>query len=94
MTFVVGDSVTFTKTVGESDVYLFAGITGDFAPNHVDRTYMARTRYGERIAHGVLVLGYSSTASSLLAIDLCAAAEHGLQIPEAGAPQQTCLCRR
>jgi acyl dehydratase len=64
MGFVVGDSVTFTKTVGESDVYLFAGVTGDFAPNHVDRTYMARTRYGERIAHGVLVLGYASTASS------------------------------
>jgi acyl dehydratase len=64
MSFVVGDSVTFTKTVGESDVYLFAGITGDLAPNHVDRTYMARTRYGERIAHGVLVLGYASTASS------------------------------
>src|SRR3954453_7780442 len=34
------------------------------APNHVDRTYMARTTYGERIAHGVLVLGYSSTAST------------------------------
>ena len=64
MTFVVGDSVTFTKTVGETDVYLFAGITGDFAPNHVDRTYMERTRYGERIAHGVLVLGYTSTAST------------------------------
>jgi acyl dehydratase len=64
MSFVAGDRVTFTKTVGESDVYLFAGITGDLAPNHVDRTYMARTRYGERIAHGVLVLGYTSTAST------------------------------
>ena len=64
MGFVVGDNVTFAKTVGESDVYLFAGVTGDFAPNHVDRTYMARTTYGERIAHGVLVLGYSSTAST------------------------------
>jgi 3-hydroxybutyryl-CoA dehydratase len=66
MGFTVGDSVRFTKTVGESDVYLFAGVTGDFAPNHVDRTYMARTTYGERIAHGVLVLGYTSTASSLM----------------------------
>ena len=66
MGFVVGDNVTFAKTVGESDVYLFAGVTGDFAPNHVDRTYMARTTYGERIAHGVLVLGYTSTASSLM----------------------------
>jgi len=64
MGFVVGDSVTFAKTVGESDVYLFAGVTGDFAPNHVDETYMARTSYGRRIAHGVLVLGYTSTASA------------------------------
>ncbi len=64
MAFTVGDSVSFRKTVGETDVYLFAGITGDFAPNHVDRTYMAGTAYGERIAHGVLVLGYASTASS------------------------------
>jgi acyl dehydratase len=64
MGFTVGDRVTFTKTVSESDVYLFAGITGDLAPNHVDREYMARTRYGERIAHGVLVLGYASTAST------------------------------
>ena len=66
MGFTVGDSVTFRKTVGESDVYLFAGITGDLAPNHVDRTYMAGTRYGERIAHGVLVLGYTSTASTMM----------------------------
>ena len=37
----VGDSVTFSKTVGESDVYLFAGITGDFSPNHVNKEIMA-----------------------------------------------------
>ena len=64
MGFVLGDSVTFAKTVGESDVYLFAGVTGDFAPNHVDETYMARTSYGRRIAHGVLVLGYTTAAST------------------------------
>ena len=64
MGFVVGDSVTFAKTVGESDVYLFAGVTGDLAPNHVDETYMARTSYGARIAHGVLVLGYTTAAST------------------------------
>jgi 3-hydroxybutyryl-CoA dehydratase len=62
----VGDTVTFRKTVGESDVYLFAGITGDLAPNHVDEQYMAETPYRHRIAHGVLVLGYSSTASTEL----------------------------
>ena len=66
----VGDRVSFTKTVAESDVYLFAGITGDFAPNHVDAAYMARSRYGRRMAHGALTVGYMSTASSL-AIQRC-----------------------
>jgi 3-hydroxybutyryl-CoA dehydratase len=66
MNISVGDAVTFRKTVGESDVYLFAGITGDLAPNHVDEVYMAATPYGKRIAHGVLVLGYTSTASTAL----------------------------
>ena len=32
----VGDTVTFAKTVGETDIYLFAGITGDFSVNHVN----------------------------------------------------------
>src|SRR5262245_39147829 len=36
-----GDSVSFAKTVGESDVYMFAGITGDFSVNHVNEQYMA-----------------------------------------------------
>ena len=66
----VGDRVSFTKTVGETDIYLFAGITGDFAPNHVDAAYMARSRYGRRMAHGALTVGYMSTASSL-AIQHC-----------------------
>src|SRR5262245_60372021 len=54
-----GDSVSFAKTVGESDVYLFAGITGDFAVNHVNEQYMARSKYGKRIAHGALLIGYA-----------------------------------
>ena len=36
----VGDSFTYSKTVSESDVYLFAGITGDFHPNHVNEAYI------------------------------------------------------
>lgn len=64
MPFIVGNAVTFSKTVSESDVYGFAGITGDLARNHVDAAYMAGTPYGERIAHGVLLLGYTSTAST------------------------------
>jgi acyl dehydratase len=64
---LVGHTVTFRKTVSESDVYGFAGITGDFAPNHVDENFMVGTRYGGRIAHGVLLLGYTSTASTAMA---------------------------
>ncbi len=62
----VGDSVRFRKTVGESDVYLFAGITGDLSPNHVDEQAMAATVYGRRIAHGALIVGFMSTCSSLM----------------------------
>jgi 3-hydroxybutyryl-CoA dehydratase len=62
----VGDSVTFSKTVGESDVYLFAGITGDFSPNHVNKEVMGGTPYKERIAHGVLSIGFASTTSTLM----------------------------
>lgn len=62
----VGDAVAFEKTVGESDVYLFAGITGDFAPNHVNEAFMQKSAYGRRIAHGALLIGFMSTASSLI----------------------------
>ncbi|HMN84659.1 MAG TPA: MaoC family dehydratase [Bauldia sp.] len=65
-TFPVGKSVTFAKTVSESDVYLFAGITGDFDPIHVNEEYARTTQYGQRIAHGALTLGYMSTASTLI----------------------------
>ena len=60
----VGRTVTFSKTVGESDVYLFAGLTGDLSPNHVNEEYMKATRYGRRIAHGALAIGYMSAAST------------------------------
>ena len=62
----LGASTSFSKTVSESDVYLFAGITGDFAPNHVDEQFMRKTPYGRRIAHGALLVGYMSTASTMV----------------------------
>ena len=62
----IGASVTCAKTVAESDIYLFAGITGDLSPNHVDEAAMAGTRYGGRIAHGALLVGYMSRASTLI----------------------------
>ena len=65
----VGLRTTFTKTVSESDVYLFAGITGDLDPNHVDEEYCKRTSLGHRVAHGALIVGYMSAASTRILED-------------------------
>ncbi len=62
----VGDRQVFTKTISESDVYQFAGITGDFSPFHTNEEYMKGTQYGTRIVHGVLTFALSSTASTLI----------------------------
>jgi len=61
-----GESARFTKTITERDLLLTAEITGDHDPLHVDAGYAARTPYGQRIAHGALVLGLlSATASAI-----------------------------
>ena len=65
----VGLSTSFTKTVSESDVYLFAGITGDLDPNHVDEEFCRGTSLGHRVAHGALIVGYMSAASSRILED-------------------------
>ncbi len=57
----VGQAAEFTKTVSESDVYGFAGITGDFNPVHVDAVAAAQSRFGQRIAHGILTAAFIST---------------------------------
>jgi 3-hydroxybutyryl-CoA dehydratase len=61
-----GDRVRFSKTIAESDVYLFAGITGDFSGNHVDAEFMRDSMFGARIAHGALLVGFMSTCSTML----------------------------
>ena len=43
------------RTVTEADVVAFAGLSGDFNPLHTDATFAAATRFGERIAHGMLI---------------------------------------
>lgn len=63
---VIGDVVTTSRTISESDVYLFAGITGDMGPNHTNDSYMKGSEYGQRIAHGALTLSLSSTCSTKL----------------------------
>ena len=60
----VGNSCSFTKTVSESDVYQFGGITGDYSQMHFNEAFMKTTKYGTRIVHGVLTFAFGSTAST------------------------------
>lgn len=57
----VGQSASFSKTIGESDIYLFAGVTGDFNPAHVDEEQARDSRFQTRIAHGMLSAGLISS---------------------------------
>ena len=56
-----GDQASFSKTISESDIYLYAGITGDFNPAHVNQPYAEKTFFHSRIAHGLLAAGFIST---------------------------------
>jgi 3-hydroxybutyryl-CoA dehydratase len=59
--FTVGEKASATKTISEADIYAFAGLTGDFNPLHVDAEFARQSRFGERIAHGLLTAGLIST---------------------------------
>ena len=56
----IGQSATFSKTISESDVYLFAGVTGDVNPAHINEAYASGTHFKTRIAHGMLSAGLIS----------------------------------
>ena len=56
----IGDTASFSKTVSESDVYLFAGVTGDLNPAHVNEDFAKDTFFKTRIAHGMLSAGFIS----------------------------------
>jgi 3-hydroxybutyryl-CoA dehydratase len=56
----IGDRAFVEKTISETDVYLFAGITGDFNPAHVNEEAMKKSKFGGRIAHGMLSAGFIS----------------------------------
>lgn len=57
----IGQQCSYSKTITESDVYLFAGITGDFNPAHLNAEYAKKTAFHERIAHGMLSASLIST---------------------------------
>jgi 3-hydroxybutyryl-CoA dehydratase len=64
--FRVGDAATFGKTIGEADFLLFAAVSGDQYPLHVDAEYARGTRFGQRVAHGMLSASLLSAAIGLL----------------------------
>ncbi|GIN84719.1 dehydrogenase [Heyndrickxia sporothermodurans] len=66
-TFTIGQKATCSKTITESDIVLYAGISGDFNPVHMDKEYAKNTRFNQRIAHGLLT---SSLLSQLLGMHL------------------------
>ncbi|MGE5422468.1 MAG: MaoC family dehydratase [Ignavibacteriales bacterium] len=56
----VGDKGSVSKTISESDVYNFAGVTGDFSWLHVDEVKAQKGPFGRRIVHGMLTIGLIS----------------------------------
>jgi len=66
----IGMLESFSKTVAEADVYAFAGITGDFYGVHVNEEFAKQTRYGTRIAHGALLVGFISTVMAKMSIKI------------------------
>jgi 3-hydroxybutyryl-CoA dehydratase len=52
--------VTRGRTIGEADIMGFATLSGDTHPQHTDAEWAAGSRFGERIAHGLLVLSYAA----------------------------------
>ncbi len=60
----IGDSAEITRTIEQNDIQAFADVTGDHNPVHLDESYAQTTRFGRRIAHGMLT---ASLISSVLA---------------------------
>ncbi|RLC64055.1 MAG: dehydratase [Chloroflexi bacterium] len=65
--FEIGDTVeTAARTITETDVVLFAGLSGDYNPLHTDAEFAKGTLFGERVAHGLLGLSIASGLASRL----------------------------
>ena len=56
----LGDTAYFQKTISESDVYMFAGITGDLNPTHINVEESKRSIFEKRVVHGILTAGLIS----------------------------------
>jgi len=79
----LGDKAEFSKSITEADLIMFAGITGDMNPVHINQEFAKTTIFGKRIVHGILSIGFISNVL-------------GTQLPGPGAVyiKQTCQFRR
>lgn len=64
--FKVGDKATFSKTITDADLLLFAAVSGDMYEVHLDEEYAKTTRFGKRIAHGMLTASLFSAVNGML----------------------------
>ncbi|HWP52908.1 MAG TPA: MaoC family dehydratase [Pyrinomonadaceae bacterium] len=67
MKFKPGDTASLSRTIGDDDIRAFANATGDHNPLHLDKEFAKQTRFGKRIAHGMLS---ASLISAVIANDL------------------------
>ena len=62
----IGYKTSVAKTITETDIVMFAGISGDLNPIHINENYARKTFFGSRIAHGVLSMALLSAAGTEL----------------------------
>jgi 3-hydroxybutyryl-CoA dehydratase len=60
MNLKVGQRASLSKIIREDDIELFAQVTGDVNPLHLDTEFAARSRFGQKVAHGLLTAGLIS----------------------------------
>lgn len=61
MILTIGQKAEFTKTISKEDVFLFAQISGDINPLHLDEKFASKTIFEKPIAHGILSAGLISS---------------------------------
>ena len=64
--FEIGDEASFAKTISESDVYLFAGVTGDMGSHHINKEFAEKSRFGQRVVQGMLTASLTTSPLSKL----------------------------
>lgn len=60
MDFEIGQTASFSRTITETDFMMYAGLSGDYNPIHVDKEYAKKTFFKERISHGLLTASFLS----------------------------------